>query len=110
MGMNVAHVCEVVSEVAAATPVPVRMAIANVDVIVLAKPWKEIGMLDDSRGMYEGTFSSGADDELVQEPPLGTIYLVASNLTDKDDARAVLLHEMAHALGLDETEVAGLGL
>jgi predicted Zn-dependent protease with MMP-like domain len=108
--MNVEHVMEVVGEVAQATPVPIRLALHDVDVIVCRAPWKEIGMTDDSRGMYEGTFPSESDDELEIERPEGTIYLVADNLVDKADARTVLLHEMAHALGLDETEVAGLGL
>ena len=99
-----------VNEVARATPVPVALALKDVEVIICVTPWKEAGMPDDVRGMYVGDFSSGIDDEIVEDPPVGTIYLVASNLTDKDEARNVLLHEIGHALGLDETEVAGLGL
>jgi predicted Zn-dependent protease with MMP-like domain len=108
--MNVSHVMEVVEEIAKATPLPIARALENVEVIVCRFPRKEAGMTDDARGMYEGTFPSESDDELEQEPPEGRILLVASNLRDKQDARDVLLHEMAHALGLDETEVAGLGL
>lgn len=108
--MNIEHVIQVVREVSDATPDAVRACMQKVDVVVLLTPWKEIGMPDDVRGMYEGTFPSEVDDELEIEPPEGTIYLVCDNLQDKADARAVLLHEMAHALGLDETEVAGLGL
>jgi len=108
--MNVAHVIEVLREVAAATPEPVAAALSDVEVVVCKSPWKKIGMTDDARGMYFGTFETSSDDELEIEKPEGVIYLVADNLTDKDDARAVLLHEMAHALGLDEHEVAGLGL
>lgn len=108
--MNIEHVFEVVQEIAKATPQPIRWAMEKIEVTILLSPWKDIGMTDDARGMYEGTFPSGSDDEIEQERPEGTIYLVAANLTDKADARTVLLHEMAHALGLDETEVAGLGL
>jgi len=108
--MNLAHVAEVVADVAQATPQPVALALARVEVVVLRSPWKEVGMTDDARGLYEGTFPSSSDDELAQDPPEGTIYLVADNLQNKVDAKDVLLHEMAHALGLDETEVAGLGL
>jgi predicted Zn-dependent protease with MMP-like domain len=108
--MNVAHVAKVVMEVAASTPPPVARALALVEVVVLSAPWKEGGMADDVRGMYEGTFPSESDDELGGEPPEGRIFLVASNLADSGEARDVLLHEMAHALGLDETEVSGLGL
>jgi hypothetical protein len=108
--MNVAHVIEVCDEVARATPDPIARALVEVEVVVLKSPWKKIGMTDDARGMYEGTFDGSTDDEIEQEKPEGTIYLVADNLADKADARTVLLHEMAHALGLDEHEVAGLGL
>ncbi len=108
--MNVAHVVQVVLEVADGTPEPIAEALLLVQVLVVSKAWKPSNIPDDARGMYEGTFPSGMDDELVMEPPEGRIFLVADNLQDKDDARTVLLHEMAHALGLDETEVAGLGL
>lgn len=108
--MNIAHVFDVVAEVASMTPLPIASALSDVEVVVCRYPWKAHGMTDDARGMYEGTFPSETDDELVIDPPVGVIFLVAENLQDKADARAVLLHEMAHALGLDETEVAGLGL
>lgn len=108
--MNIRHVFDVISEVAMATPLPIAEALADVEVVVCRYPWKAHGMTDDARGMYEGTFPSEADDELVIEAPVGVIFLVAENLQDKADARTVLLHEMAHALGLDEPEVAGLGL
>jgi hypothetical protein len=40
----------------------------------------------------------------------GTIYLLARNLETPDDAKIALAHETGHALGLDEAEVAELGL
>lgn len=106
--MNLAHVLEVVGEISRATPEPVRNALAGVEMVVCRKPFG--GMPADVRGMYQGDFTNDTDDELVCDPPVGCIFLVADNLVDKDDARAVLLHEIGHALGLDEHEVAGLGL
>ncbi len=49
------------------------------------------------------------DTETVSLPE-GFIILVASNLADEKEAALVLLHEVGHALGLDEAGVAALGL
>lgn len=107
--MNLRHLYEVVAEIGANTPEPIRAALASVDVVICLKPFGS--MPSDIRGMYDGDFSSSTDDEGENhEPPVGTIYLVAANLADKADARTVFLHEIGHALGLDEHEVAGLGL
>lgn len=43
-------------------------------------------------------------------PAEGTIVLVAPNLSSPDDVWICLAHETGHALGLDEWEVAELGL
>lgn len=43
-------------------------------------------------------------------PAEGTIVLVASNLANDNDVQLCLAHETGHALGLDEWEVAELGL
>lgn len=49
------------------------------------------------------------EEELVTLPA-GVIVLVAENLTDVIEAEMTLMHETAHALGLDETETEALGL
>jgi hypothetical protein len=54
------------------------------------------------------------DLELAQHggvlPAEGTIVLVAPNLAGPDDVMICMAHETGHALGLDEWDVAELGL
>ena len=42
--------------------------------------------------------------------PEGFIVLCANNLANEEEASLVFLHEIGHALGMDEAEVAKLGL
>lgn len=42
--------------------------------------------------------------------PEGVIAVVASNVKDVDEAVLVVMHEIGHALGMDEDEVKALGL
>ena len=61
-------------------------------------------------------FDYGPDGELeVVEhggvlPAEGVIFLLVRNLESTDDAQIALAHEAGHALGMDEAEVAELGL
>lgn len=72
---------------------------------------------DDTKGMFlgepmeseEDKDEEGEDTETVSLPE-GFIILVAANLADEKEAAIVLLHEVGHALGLDEAGVAQLGL
>lgn len=40
----------------------------------------------------------------------GEIFLVASNIANEEEAAKILMHEVGHALGLSEHDVAALGL
>jgi predicted Zn-dependent protease with MMP-like domain len=49
------------------------------------------------------------EEETIYDPD-GVIVLVASNIASRDEFVLVMLHEMGHALGLDEDGVKALGL
>ena len=60
--------------------------------------------------MFVGEFPDSVDEDQPSDPPHGVIFLVATNITNKNEAMQVLMHEVGHALGLDEQEVAALDL
>lgn len=69
----------------------------------------------DCKGVFMGEpMEIEASDETEEDEtiyyPDGHIFLVASNIKDQDEAALVLMHEIGHALGLDEDEVKALGL
>lgn len=69
------------------------------------------GVPADARGMFYGYQQQGgpeAPDDIV--PARGTIQLYACNLGGGEQVQQTLLHEIGHALGLDEWSVAELGL
>lgn len=72
---------------------------------------------DDLLGLFEGL--SLADPEPETVPQLPRIRLFLDNLWEhagrdreifRDEVRVTLLHELGHYLGLDEDQVAELGL
>lgn len=73
---------------------------------------------EDTRGVFVGfPLSKESDDEGAEDGPAeefsdpdGFILLVASNIVDAETAKVVVMHEIAHALGMDEPTVDGLGL
>lgn len=73
---------------------------------------------DDTRGVFVGfpltkeSDEEGGEESATEEfsEPDGFILLVASNIGDAETAKVVLLHEISHALGMDEPTVDGLGL
>jgi predicted Zn-dependent protease with MMP-like domain len=71
----------------------------------------------DCKGCFIGspmeqdeTDDEEGDEFETVELPNGVILLVASNIPNTDEAVLVLLHEIGHALGMDEDEVKELGL
>lgn len=70
----------------------------------------------DVKGAFMGepmeTEESSTDDEEneVVYFPDGYVFIIASNVADEKEGVAVFLHEIGHALGMDEEEVSQLGL
>lgn len=69
----------------------------------------------DTKGLFIGDpmereeSEEDAEEETIIDPS-GVIVLIANNLASKDEVVLVLMHEIGHALGLDEAEVKALGL
>lgn len=70
----------------------------------------------DAKGVFIGEplereDSDGEEDDFETVAlPSGLIVIVASNVKDTDEATLICLHEIGHALGLDEDGVKALGL
>lgn len=69
----------------------------------------------DTKGIFIGEpmeveDEDGEGEHVIEELADGAIAIVASNLKDADEIVLVLLHEIGHALGLDEEGVKALGL
>jgi len=88
----------------------VAAMLAEVELAVVDDP-DEIpdGAPDDVRGCFVGTQQSDGGEGFPTTAK-GTVYLVASRIHDGDEVEATLLHELGHALGMDEDEVKELGL
>jgi hypothetical protein len=93
-----------------ALPEHVREVLARVEFEITDDPTVEW------KGCFTGWPGLADDDPEVEDEgddpclPEGRILLAAANLADAAEVRAILLHEIAHALGFDETETALLGL
>jgi predicted Zn-dependent protease with MMP-like domain len=69
----------------------------------------------DCKGIFVGEPLEREDDDEESEHetvslPNGVIAIIACNIKDGDEAVLVCLHEIGHALGMDEEEVKALGL
>ena len=72
---------------------------------------------DDTKGVFLGSpaeeeESEETEEDVIEVDPEGFIVLIADNLSTPEEAAVVLMHEYAHAMGMDEEEVkqAGLGV
>lgn len=130
--MNVAEVEECVNDCAATLPAGVAAAIQNVtvhvardrgDVEVLRAAIRDSGIGSakiphNFRAVFMGVPLEPIDEydpdaDADEGPPArvrGAIVLNASLLRDQEDVLFTLLHEIGHALGYSEDEVAALGL
>ncbi len=69
---------------------------------------------DDVKGLFYGeqmeTEEGDSEEEETVTLPDGYIFLISANLDSTEEAAKVLLHEVGHALGMDESDVNALGL
>jgi predicted Zn-dependent protease with MMP-like domain len=95
-------------------PESVQAALQEVEVVVLEAGDSVDGVPfpSDQKGLYQGTqlAADDGDDDGEADPPTGTVYLYAPNLADEEDVTKTLWHELGHALGMSEEDVAALGL
>jgi predicted Zn-dependent protease with MMP-like domain len=111
---------QVVSRTLAGLPVALRSAAAEcpielVDMAVALR--EEVGLEPDLLGLFDGCSRLDAQPEMPDQLP--RIRLFLDNLWDfsenmpatyREEVRTTLLHELGHYLGLDEEDVAALGL
>ena len=74
-----------------------------------------LGIPGDTAGVYVDAAMPQTDedkDEAEERTPAGIVVLFLGNIKPCDAAgvQAIFLHEAAHALGLNETDVEGMGL
>jgi len=106
--------------VAAIQHITVHVARDRQDLAVLRAAVKEadqgpVAIPQDFRAVFIGVpldpAAAGADDMAeVLDPISGVIILNAAKLVTPQDVIDTLMHEIGHALGFDEDEVAMLGL
>jgi predicted Zn-dependent protease with MMP-like domain len=72
---------------------------------------------DDCKGVFVGApteieagETTDSEEEEIVYYPEGFIVLIANNIPDEQEGLLVLMHEIGHALGMDEDEVKNLGL
>jgi len=111
--MQVAAVHALAQGMLAELPADLRAELKGVRVSVLPAPTPELleeGCEPGEGGAYivRGEEEMPLSDELVDEKPQRVIYLFANNITDADKVREVMLHELGHAAGMDEEEVAAM--
>ena len=97
--------------------ITIHVAASRADVGVLRAAVAESGQKAvriprDFRGLFMGTPVDPAADLDDEETagPVGVVVLNAAMLESPDDVQDTLIHEFGHALGLDEDEIAALGL
>lgn len=112
-------------------PAPVMDALADVDMVFcdtvadaclemrkeLKKEFDANDLPPDCKGVFignpieveDGDDTDTEEDEMVLVAE-GFIVLIAANIKDSAEAALVLLHEIGHALDMDEDEVKQLGL
>jgi len=129
--MKLEELTEVVARFAGGLPKPIGMQLRGVDVILCETPDKATAELQeivegddggamepiaaDCKGVFIGEPLEREDSDDTEEMetialPEGVIAMVASNIQSPEEGVLVLLHEIGHALGMDEEEVKQLGL
>lgn len=129
--MYAEQLADVITNFAQGFPREIGKQLIDVEIMVFATPelaTEELGeILDtddgkpidpipaDCKGAFIGEQMESEDEDEESELetvalPNGVIALIASNISDANEAIVILLHELGHALGMDEEEVKALGL
>lgn len=92
-----------------------ELAQADLDQLLEPVEGEPLVIPADCKGVFIGEpmeveDSDDTEQEEVELLPDGIIALIASNLATAEEVGLVLMHEMGHALGMDEDEVKALGL
>jgi predicted Zn-dependent protease with MMP-like domain len=117
--LSIEDVCTITLAAMGHLPEEILAVLRDVEIIVVDSPAApelrhvrdaDGNLLGDFLGFYSGTAIAGDDAEEVHAAPLGIIWLNAAQLHDEEEVSTTLYHEIGHALGLTEDEVAALGL
>ena len=109
--MLVEQARDAAARILAELPQEVHDALEHVQVRVVA--WTPPGMRSDAQAVFIGRQQEGDPDDDEEEDVVrakGEILVIASNLSSDEEVEQAVLHEIGHALGLDEFGVAELGL
>jgi predicted Zn-dependent protease with MMP-like domain len=110
-------------------PEPVIEALTDVELVIAEDVEKAAAMLKeelgdefnpadmpaDCKGVFVGApteieESDESEEEEIVYYPEGFVVLCANNIETESEGLVVLMHEVGHALGMDEEEVTKLGL
>lgn len=127
--MDITKLEEVAQGFMRGLPGPVIEALSDVELIVaedvakataflrdeLGDEFKPEDMPADCKGVFVGApteieESDDSEEEEIVYYPEGFVVLCASNIETENEGLVVLMHEVGHALGMDEEEVTKLGL
>lgn len=90
-------------------------AVARLNEVVQGDPLELDEIPANAKGIFIGSPatrepSDESEEEEVIELASGFVVLLVDQIDDVDACKLVLLHEFGHALGLDEEEIADMGL
>lgn len=110
-------------------PDPVIDALSDVELVIAEDVQKAASLLkeelgddfnpadmpEDCKGLFIGSpteieESDESEEEEIVYYPEGFVVLCANNIETESEGLVVLMHEVGHALGMDEEEVTKLGL
>jgi len=107
--MQLLQARDAVADLLAELPRQVHDMLEHVTCQVLE--WPPHGVRSDAKGLFFGVQQQGGpEDPCAVDLAHGAIQLYAGNLTDAAEAQVAVMHEIGHALGESEWDVAALGL
>ena len=120
LAVEISHLEGEAEHVLSTLPSSIRARLENVPVILQARPSRELvaeGFDPRAMGLFEGPHDALTRGMDAPAAPSRIVVFYANLLAESDDEamlreelRITLLHEIGHYFGLDETQVAALGL